>query len=114
KRQGRAAAGLTAAQRRIWAERAVRAVNRAFPYIGLKTWPLCERLLPHALAAAAWMEAEGLAFAEAGRLLSQAGYYLQERGQYAAAEPLSEQALAISELALGPTHPDVATSLNNL
>ena len=30
------------------------------------------------------------------------------------AEPLYQRALAIKEKALGPNHPDVATSLNNL
>src|SRR5205085_1897683 len=35
-------AGLTAAQRRAWAARAVRALDRAFPYVELKTWPECE------------------------------------------------------------------------
>jgi hypothetical protein len=36
------------------------------------------------------------------------------KGQYAKAEPLYGRALAICEKALGPEHPDVATSLNNL
>ena len=36
------------------------------------------------------------------------------QGQYAQAEPLYKRALAIKEKALGPDHPDVATSLNNL
>ena len=36
------------------------------------------------------------------------------QGAYAHAEPLFERALAIGEKALGPDHPDVATSLNNL
>ena len=35
-------------------------------------------------------------------------------GDYAKAEPLFKRALAIREKALGPEHPDVATSLNNL
>jgi CHAT domain-containing protein len=35
-------------------------------------------------------------------------------GNYAAAEPLLQRSLAISEKALGPEHPDVAFSLNNL
>jgi hypothetical protein len=39
-------------------------------------------------------------------------YY--EQGQYAQAEPLHRRALAIREKALGPDHPDVATTLNNL
>ena len=37
-----------------------------------------------------------------------------EQGRYAEAEPLYKRALAIREKALGPDHPDVATSLNNL
>ena len=36
------------------------------------------------------------------------------QGRYAEAEPLYQRALAICEKALGPEHPDVATSLNNL
>ena len=37
-----------------------------------------------------------------------------DRGDYAKAEPLYQRALAIREKALGPEHPDVARSLNNL
>ncbi len=36
------------------------------------------------------------------------------KASYAKAEPLYQQALAITKKALGPEHPDVATSLNNL
>ena len=39
-------------------------------------------------------------------------YY--DQGQRRQAEPLYERALAIREKALGPNHPDVAESLNNL
>ncbi|MEZ4642022.1 MAG: tetratricopeptide repeat protein [Chloroflexota bacterium] len=35
-------------------------------------------------------------------------------GDLAAARPFCERALAIREKALGPDHPDTATSLNNL
>ena len=42
--------------RRLWAERAVRAVNQAFPPVEYDNWPLCDRLLPHALAVASWIE----------------------------------------------------------
>jgi tetratricopeptide (TPR) repeat protein len=38
-------------------------------------------------------------------------YYAQ--GQYAQAEPLYRRALAIKEKALGPEHPNVATTLAN-
>src|SRR5215831_459364 len=37
-----------------------------------------------------------------------------ERGQYSAAMPLVQRSLAIWEQALGPEHPNVSESLNNL
>src|ERR1700737_1846913 len=39
---------------------------------------------------------------------------LYDAGQYSDAIPVAQQALAIREKALGPDHPDVANSLNNL
>jgi tetratricopeptide (TPR) repeat protein len=39
---------------------------------------------------------------------------LYDAGQYSDAIPVAQQALAIREKALGPDHPDVASSLNNL
>jgi hypothetical protein len=39
---------------------------------------------------------------------------LSRQGKYADAIPLAQRALAIREKTLGPDHPDVATSLNNL
>ncbi len=38
----------------------------------------------------------------------------QAQGNYAQAEPLYQRSLAIKEKVLGPEHPAVATSLNNL
>jgi tetratricopeptide (TPR) repeat protein len=51
--------------------------------------------------------------AVANSLNNLAGLY-ESQGQYAQAEPLYQQALAIREEALGPEHPDVAISLNGL
>jgi tetratricopeptide (TPR) repeat protein len=42
-----------------------------------------------------------------------AGLY-QAQGQYAAAQPLYERSLAILVKALGPEHPNVARSLENI
>ena len=41
-------------------------------------------------------------------------YSIRPQGKYTEAEPFIQRALAITEKALGPEHPDVATSLNNL
>ena len=56
------------------------------------------------------------AFAEQARNLGSANdlaalYY--DQGKYAKAEPLQRHALLIYEKALGPDHPEVATSLEN-
>ena len=42
--------GMNGAERRQWAERAVRAVNTAFPGVEFSSWAECERLLSHAQA----------------------------------------------------------------
>lgn len=39
---------------------------------------------------------------------------LYEQGRYTEAIPVAQEALSVAEKALGPDHPDVATSLNNL
>lgn len=58
--------------------------------------------------------ARNLQLKEGARLLNQTAHYLYERARYTGAKPLLQRALDIFEQALGPTHPDVATSLNNL
>jgi tetratricopeptide (TPR) repeat protein len=106
--------GSTEGEKRHWAERAVRAVDRAFPRVEFAYWAQCERLLPQALAGASLVRAYAFEFREAARLLNNAGYYLCERARFSDAGPPLRGALAIFERALGPEDPDVATSLNNL
>lgn len=105
---------LTPDQHRDGAERAVRAVESAFPAVEFHSWPDCERILPHAKACSALIEEFSFEFAEAVRLLNQTGCYLDDRAQYADAEPLYRRSLTLCEKVLGPDHPDVALSLNNL
>jgi len=106
--------GMGLATRKLWAERAIRAVSQAFPSVEFANWTLCERLLPHGMAAMTLIENYGFKFEEAGRIFNQVGGYLNERGRYAEAEPLLKQALVICEKALGLDHPDMAQSLHNL
>src|SRR5205823_670195 len=102
--------GMEQEMQRQWAERAVRAVNQAFPEVEFAHWPHCQRCLPHAQICANLIEQWEMTFPEATSLLKKAGYYLQERGRYTEAEPLCLQALAIREQQLGPEHPDIAES----
>jgi tetratricopeptide (TPR) repeat protein len=106
--------GLTEEEKRQWAERAVRAINQAFPSVGFANWARCERLVPQALVCATLIEACGFEFEEAARLLDQGGYYLYERARFSDTEPLYQRALAIRERVQGPDHPGVAMTLNNL
>ena len=97
-----------------WAERAVRAVNRAFPDADFAMWQRCERCLPHALTCAAHIEKWHMTFIEAARLLEQTANYLQVRSQYTQAEPLYRRAQAIYEQILGLEHPKLAEILKDL
>jgi tetratricopeptide (TPR) repeat protein len=101
------------AQRR-WAERAVRAVNHAFPVVKYENWLRCQQFIPHVLVCKELIEQWDMTLPEAAQLLDEAGYYLTESAQYEQAEPLLQHALDIRERALGPDHPNTATSLNNL
>jgi tetratricopeptide (TPR) repeat protein len=101
---------------RRWAEVAVGLLRASFPEESweVATWPTCERLLPHVLAATGHAERLGVAGKEAGWLLDRASRYLYERGQYRQARPIAERALAVTEAACGPDHPTVAAYRSNL
>ena len=105
---------MDAATQRVWAERAIRAINRAFPDVDMKTWNTCQRLLPHVLACATHHEKYHLTFPEAGRLFHEAASYLVARGRYQQAEYLFLKALHIRQQISGETHPDVAQTLHHL
>ncbi len=96
-----------------WRECAVEVADAAFPEGDFATWPQCARLLPHVRAALDALPSE-TAFLPAGQLARRCGLYVATRGEYSAAETVLARAVAIREKALGPDHPDVAATLNNL
>ena len=102
---------------RAWAERSIRAVNRAFPeaeFFYSWEWERCEQCLPHALLCAQWIAQHDFTFPEAARLLHVTGRYLRERGQLTKAEPLLERALSLREQVLGAEHAEAGRTLNEL
>ena len=78
------------------------------------SWPRCAVLTPHLIASCETETADAAESEQRADLLDRAGSYFHGRAAYSAAEPLLRRALAIREKALGPEHPDTATSLNNL
>ncbi|MGC9949993.1 MAG: FxSxx-COOH system tetratricopeptide repeat protein, partial [Bryobacteraceae bacterium] len=99
-----------------WAEAALKLTNGAFPFQlnVVQTWNPSARLLPHALAAAGHSERLGVALESTGRLLNQAGLYLDHRGQLGEAGLALKRALAIGEKVYGSDHPNVAIRANNI
>ncbi len=106
--------GMDRDTRRLWAERAIRAVNRAFPDVELKTWERCKRCLPHVLICVPYIDEFELDFPEAARLFNEAASYLVARGRYDQAEILLLKALTVRRHILEINHPDTARSLNDL
>ena len=101
---------------RAWAATAVRLLRAGFPQDSheVTTWPDCERLLPHALAATESGQRLDVELEACLFLLHEAGVYLRSRGQFQLARELHEQALAGRRRVLGEEHPDTLTSMNNL
>lgn len=105
---------LPAEDRRRWAERAVRALDRTFPSPTGAHRGACIALLPHVMAATHLVEEWSLASTPVGSLLNNAALVLKRGGCDMPAERCYRLALSVQEQALGPHHPAVATLLNNL
>ena len=77
---------MPAEEKQIWIERAVLAVNAAFPLPEFAHWHQCERCMPHALVCADLVERKKLMNPEAAHLLNNMGLYLYYHGRYTVAE----------------------------
>jgi len=108
------AAALSDAERGAYLERAVCALDASFPDVRRGDLARCERLVPHVESLERWVDDAIGNQAKFGRVLFEAASFLWERGRYGEALPLCERSLAVREKALGPDHPDVAASLNDL
>jgi tetratricopeptide (TPR) repeat protein len=99
---------------RHWAERAVCAVNAAFPEGYFESWNRCQECLPHVLACAEVIKQYNLLLADAALLLQRAGAHAQERAQYRSAELLLQQSIPICQQVWGIESPQTVQSLNYL
>ena len=103
-------------EKKQWLAATINVVNAAFPFDSddVRIWPRCTQLLSHAQSVIAWAVETTTEVTGLGRLLNQMGLYFMGRAEYVSAELLYRRALAIAERSLGPDHPNVAASLNNL
>jgi tetratricopeptide (TPR) repeat protein len=104
--------------RQQWAAAAIGLLRASFPKESedVRTWPDCQRLLPHVLAAAGHTEQLGVTAALEGTswLLDRAATYMQGRAQFTQARGLLERALAIDETIHEPDHPNIGAAHLNL
>ncbi|HZO88586.1 MAG TPA: tetratricopeptide repeat protein [Chthonomonadaceae bacterium] len=105
---------MSAEERRLWIERAVRAVSDATPDFEFEEWSLCDLFLPHWRLCAEYVKELNLETPEAAYLLYQAGRYLRARALYGEAEALMRRALAIAEKVYGAQHRTTADYLDAL
>ncbi|GLV56312.1 tetratricopeptide repeat protein [Dictyobacter sp. S3.2.2.5] len=101
-------------EQHTWAERAMLAINAAFPKAKHGAWQQCERLLIQALAGTQIIQQYQITSRKASRLLYELASYFQHYARYGEAEPLYQQALYIMEQQLGAEHPDVVSPLSEL
>jgi tetratricopeptide (TPR) repeat protein/transcriptional regulator with XRE-family HTH domain len=113
--------GMDQATQRLWAERTIRAVNRAFPTgVDLQSgyepqsWEKCQRCLPHALMCMTYSKDYALLFPEAAHLFNKTGSYLTASGNYEQAERLLLGTLELRHQILETDYPDIARTLNDL
>lgn len=80
----------------------------------LHEWEEGPTIVSHMIAAADLATEQGIETERLAFLCNWIGYYLRFRAEYGKARPYYQRALAIREKALGPDHPDIASTLNNL
>ena len=105
---------MTEQEQRMWTERALALVSRAWPERGVAGWERCQDYLPHALLCTDLAARFALRSEDALNLLSEVGAYLSERAAYQEAERLLLQALALSESLRGANDPEMASLWQDL
>ena len=103
-------------QQEYWHAISEQVITETFPAGGddHREWPMCERLLPHALAVTDWARRAGTENPQTAALLLRVARYLFYRAQFAPAKDLHQRALEIFEEVYGPEHPQVASALTSL
>jgi tetratricopeptide (TPR) repeat protein len=103
-------------ERRRWAAVALYLLHRCFPErsADLRNWPVCNELLPHALAATEQAQTLGIEPVPTARLLTRIAAHWRARGQLQQSRYTSQRAVAILESTVGTNNVDFASALTDL
>ncbi|WP_420629370.1 tetratricopeptide repeat protein [Candidatus Leptofilum sp.] len=101
---------------RAWVEVAVDLLANVYFYdhYDIDTWETNAKLIPHLTTITDFAVKFNCETPNSAYLNNVTGYYIEIRGNYAAALPFYKNALNLREKLFGQNHPDTATSLNNL
>ena len=107
---------LTKAQAGRWAKAAVRLIDAALPYDAdndLSTWPVYDRLSPHAFAAIEHADQAGIADPTTD-VMGKLGTWFSTKALHSEAETVKRRALGLDEREHGPKSTQVSDRLNTL
>ncbi|PZV13887.1 MAG: tetratricopeptide repeat protein [Leptolyngbya sp.] len=101
-----------------WVEPLFKAIKRVLPEkskdLDYADWPVLAALVNHVQELANHCQQQDIASTEAADVFHAMGTYLVERGQYALAKPLLQQALELRQGLLENEHEDIASSFGIL
>jgi tetratricopeptide (TPR) repeat protein len=89
-------------------------LDDAFPSGAYENWAVCQKLLPHAIAAMNLKMKDRDALLHKASICYRGGWYVREQGLFNRSEEMSECSRKIRQEMLGPEHPSTLTSMGNL
>jgi tetratricopeptide (TPR) repeat protein len=107
-------AGIDQQEARARRAKLIKVMADAFPIVSYEYWPLCSRLLRHAIELVGPVDRAELQSVEAGTLLHRAAHFLEETGDYQLSVSIYQHAVKVREVVLGADHEDTGTSINNM
>ena len=90
----------------------MRIMAKAFPSGEYKTWIDCQVLLPHSKEVMSYVSSDEDEVLNRATVAGNTAWYLYLRGEYAAAEEISRDALDGREKVLGLEHPSMLISIS--
>jgi tetratricopeptide (TPR) repeat protein len=97
-----------------WKEKYIIIMVQAFPIGQHENWATCEQLYPHAEMVLSYRPTNKDYLERWASILFDAAWYSDDKGNYAMAEKMNQQAIEGYKKALGAEHPSTLSSMANL
>ncbi|KAF1818788.1 uncharacterized protein K489DRAFT_390952 [Dissoconium aciculare CBS 342.82] len=97
-----------------WKKVFARSLDDAFPSGAYENWEMCQKLLPHAIAAMSLKMKDRNALLHKASICNRGGLYMREQGLFSRSEEMCECSNNIRQDILGEEDPSTLTSMANL